>query len=49
MDGLTASAKEQFIRGVEETGAQVEEIHLNKKKMDHCRACGNGWGQAHVG
>ena len=44
MDGLTASAKEQFIRGLEDAGAQVEEIHLNTKKLDHCRACGNGWG-----
>ena len=23
---------------------QVEEIHLNAKKLEHCRACGNGWG-----
>lgn len=43
-DGLTASAKNQFIRGLEEAGANVREIHLNKKKIEHCRACGNGWG-----
>ena len=43
-DGLTASAKNQIISGLEEAGAQVEEIHLNRKKLDHCRACGNGWG-----
>ena len=43
-DGLTASAKEQFVRGLEEAGAQVEEIHLNAKKLDHCRACADGWG-----
>ena len=43
-DGLTATAKNQFIKGLVEAGAQVEEIHLNKKKLEHCRACGNGWG-----
>ena len=41
LDGLTASAKEQFIRGLEEAGAQVEEIHLNTKKLDHCRSRSN--------
>ena len=43
-DGLTASAKDQFVRGLTDAGAQVEEIHLNAKQMEHCRACGNGWG-----
>ncbi|MBP5413992.1 MAG: flavodoxin family protein [Lachnospiraceae bacterium] len=42
-DGLTASAKERFIVGLEKT-AQVEEIHLNTRSLEHCRACGNGWG-----
>ena len=44
VDGLTASCKNQLIKGLAEAGAQVEEIHLNKKKIEHCRACGNGWG-----
>ena len=44
MDGLTASCKNQFMKGLAEAGAQVEEIHLNKRKIEHCRACGNGWG-----
>ena len=43
-DGLTASAKDQFVKGLSDAGAQTEEIHLNKKKLEHCRACGNGWG-----
>ena len=43
-DGLTAAAKSQFIRGLEDADVQVEEIHLNKKQLEHCRACGNGWG-----
>ena len=43
-DGLTASAKGQFVKGLELAGAEVNEIHLNSKKMEHCRVCGNGWG-----
>ena len=43
-DGLTASAKDQFVQGLRDAGAQVEEIHLNAKQLEHCRACGNGWG-----
>ena len=43
-DGLTASAKDQFIGGLTEAGAAVQEIHLNSKRLEHCRACGNGWG-----
>ncbi len=43
-DGLTASAKNQFAAGLSGAGAEVTEIHLNSKRMEHCRACGNGWG-----
>ena len=43
-DGLTASAKDQFVTGLKSAGAEVTEIHLNKKNIEHCRACGNGWG-----
>ena len=43
-DGLTASAKNNFVDGLKKGGADVVEIHLNKKKIEHCRACGNGWG-----
>ena len=43
-DGLTASAKDRFIMGLASAGAEVEEIHLNSKKLEHCMACGNGWG-----
>lgn len=43
-DGLTASAKESFLSGLREQGAEITEIHLNKKKLEHCRACGKGWG-----
>lgn len=47
-DGLTATAKNQLIKGIEREGAVVEEIHLNKCKLEHCRACGNGWGACRV-
>ena len=43
-DGLTASAKNEFLRGLVDAGAQVEEIHLNPQRIEHCRACGDGWG-----
>ena len=43
-DGLTASAKDAILKGLTDAGTQVEEIHLNAKKLEHCRACGNGWG-----
>ena len=43
-DGLTASAKEQIAGGLKDAGVEVQEIHLNEKKIEHCRACGNGWG-----
>ena len=43
-DGLTASAKDRVAAGLKDSGVQVEEIHLNKKKLEHCRACGDGWG-----
>ncbi len=44
VDGLTASAKEQFIKGLANAGAEIEEIHLNKRNLEHCKACGNGRG-----
>ena len=43
-DGLTASAKDQFVKGLTESGVQIEEFHLNKMHLEHCRACGDGWG-----
>lgn len=43
-DGLTATAKNQFIKGLANEGTEIEEIHLNQRNLEHCRACGNGWG-----
>ncbi|MBO6011515.1 MAG: flavodoxin family protein [Oscillospiraceae bacterium] len=44
-DGLTASAKNEFVAGLGDRGAEVIEIHLNSKKLAHCMACGDGWGK----
>ncbi len=43
-DGLTNSAATSFMNGLRKAGAEVNEIWLNKKKINHCIACGNGWG-----
>ena len=43
-DGLTAAAVEEVRKGMETVGASPELIHLNRKSMKHCLACGNGWG-----
>ena len=43
-DGLTATAKDRFAEGLRDAGAEVSDIALNRKKLEHCRACGNGWG-----
>ena len=43
-DGLTASAKDQVIKGLMDGDAEVTEIHLNRKHLEHCMACGDGWG-----
>ena len=32
-EGLTASAKDQIMKGLEEAGVRVEEIHLNAIKL----------------
>ena len=43
-DGLTASAKDRFVKGCSDAGAEVREIHLNSRRIEHCRACSGGWG-----
>lgn len=43
-NGLTASAKDRIITGILSAGYEAEEIHMNQMKMEHCKACGNGWG-----
>ena len=44
-DGLTANAKDRIIAGIRAHGAQADEIHLNRLHIEHCRACGDGWGR----
>lgn len=43
-DGLTASAKNSIIEGLKNQNVEIDEIHINRKKINHCAACGNGWG-----
>lgn len=43
-DGLTAAAKDQFLCGLQNAGAEIDEIHINKLHMEYCQACGSGWG-----
>ena len=44
MDGLTASAKNQIVSGIEAAGKEADVIHLNRKRIEMCKRCGNGWG-----
>lgn len=43
-DGLTAQAKDRVVSGLARAGASVETVHLNRLRLEHCRACGRGWG-----
>lgn len=43
-NGLTAAAKDRFMAGLTKAGVEIDEIHMNSKHLEHCRACGNGWG-----
>lgn len=43
-DGLTASAKDKIVEGIQAAGKDAEVIHLNQKNINLCKACGNGWG-----
>ena len=40
--GMTAQIKEQIVKGIENAGENIEEIHLNKKRIQCCVACGKG-------
>lgn len=43
-DGLTAAAMNSLTDGIREAGAAADEVCLNALRLEHCRACGNGWG-----
>lgn len=43
-DGLTAQSKNQILNGICAASAEAETIHLNHCNIEHCRACGDGWG-----
>ena len=42
--GLTAAVKNKILEGIRAEGGVAEEIHLNKRKITACLACGDGWG-----
>lgn len=43
-DGLTNSVATQFMKGLSSAEVEVNDIWLNGKKIEHCMACKNGWG-----
>ena len=43
-NGLTAEAKNRFVCGLTQAGAEVLPISLNEKNLQHCIACGSGFG-----
>ena len=44
VDGLTASAAESLAEGVRRAGGTADMVQLNKCRIEHCMACGNGFG-----
>ncbi len=44
VDGLTATAKNSFLSGIDTAKCEIDEISLNKMHLEACKACGNGWG-----
>lgn len=43
-DGLTASAKDMFVSGIQKTAAEVDVVNLNMHHIEHCHVCIDGWG-----
>jgi len=43
-DGLTAACAAAAKAGIMEAGAGCEAVSLNDCRLEHCRACDNGWG-----
>ena len=44
-NGLTAACVEAAMRGFHAEGADARHINLCDQRLEHCRQCGNGWGQ----
>jgi multimeric flavodoxin WrbA len=44
LDGLTCEMAEACLEGAKSAGADVELVHLNKLRIEACRAHDRGWG-----
>ncbi len=44
LEGLTAACGNMAKAGAEAVGAEAVIVNLNRLKIGHCKACGNGWG-----
>jgi len=44
VDGLTSKLAQATLQGAESEGIETELIHLNKFKIESCKAHGRGWG-----
>lgn len=44
-EGLTASAKNKILEGINDANGDVDVVQLNKCNLKQCLACGNGWGK----
>ena len=42
--GLTAACAQAAVRGIQESGGEVEAIRLNDLNIKSCEACDDGWG-----
>ncbi len=44
LDGLTSQMAQAVLEGAKGAGAEVELVHLNRLKVEACKAHGSGWG-----
>lgn len=43
--GLTATAKDNFLNGLKQKCGNTTVVQLNRMKIKNCLACGNSWGK----
>ena len=42
VDGLTATAKDRILAGIEKAGVKTETVHLNSCAIKRCLTCDSG-------